>query len=59
MVKEENDIISRAGAMKRGREKVTGGSETPGAPQLWGGLALQHCFLQGSIPGFFGNHSHI
>lgn len=54
MVKEESDIISRAGAMKRGGEKVTGGSETPGAPQLWGVLALQLCFLQGSIPGCFG-----
>lgn len=59
MVKEESDIIPRAGAMKRGGEKVTGGSKTPGAPQLWGGLALQLCFLQGSIPGFSGNHSHI
>lgn len=59
MVKEESDIISRAGAMKRGGEKVTGGSETPGAPQLWGVLALQLCFLQGSLLGFFGNHSHI
>lgn len=54
MVKEESDIISRAGAMKRGGEKVTGGSETPGAPQLWGVLALQLCFLQGSILGCFG-----
>lgn len=59
MVKEESDIISRAGAMKRGGEKVTGESETPGAPQLWGVLALQLCFLQGSTPGFFGNCSHI
>lgn len=32
MVKEESDIISRAGAMKRGRVKVTGGIETPGPP---------------------------
>lgn len=50
MVKEESDIISRAGAMRRGGEKGTGGSETPGAPQLWGVLALQLCFLQGIHP---------
>lgn len=59
MVKEESDIISGAGAMKRGGEKVMWGIETPGASQLWGMLAPQLCFLQGSTLGCFGNHSHI
>lgn len=51
MVKEESDIISRAGAMKRGGEKVTGGSETPGAPSA--------LLPAGIHPGVFGNGSHI